>query len=65
MKWIVDRIEDGFAVIEAENGKTYDIPLDAFGEEIKENDVITLSADSVKTEQRKEEIESLMDDLFI
>ena len=65
MKWIVDRIEDGFAVIEAENGKTYDIPLDAFSEEIKENDVITLSADSVKTEQRKEEIESLMNDLFI
>ncbi len=65
MKWIVDRIEEGFAVVEAEDTKSFAIPLDAFDCEISEGDVINVTVDKAETEKRKETIESLMNDLFV
>ena len=65
MRWIIDRIEEGFAVVEAEDEQIYNIPLDAFGEEVREGDVINISVDKNETEERKEIIEDLMDDLFV
>ncbi|MBR2133144.1 MAG: DUF3006 domain-containing protein [Eubacterium sp.] len=65
MKWIVDRIEEGFAVVEAENEKMYNIPLDALEKGVKEGDVINVSVDKSETKKREEYIEKLMDDLFV
>lgn len=65
MKWIVDRIDEGFAVVEAENEVMYNIPLDALDEGVSEGDIINISVDKKETEDRKEYIEDLMDDLFI
>lgn len=64
MKWIVDRIEGDYAVVELENGKAVDIPLISLPESIKEGTVISVSADKSETEKRKENIDSLAKKLF-
>lgn len=64
MKWIVDRIEGDYAVVELENGKAVDIPLISLPEDIKEGAVIDVSADKAETEKRKENIDSLAKKLF-
>lgn len=40
----VDRLEDGFAVIEAEGGLIFSVPSDAFGLKLAEGQVLSLSA---------------------
>lgn len=64
MKWIVDRIEGDYAVVELENGKAVDIPLISLPEDIKEGAVINVSADKAETDKRKENIDSLAKRLF-
>ena len=64
MKWIVDRIEGDYAVVELENGKAVDIPLISLPEDIKEGAVINVSADKAETDKRKENIDSLAKKLF-
>lgn len=65
MKWIIDRIEDDFAVIETENEKVFSIPLAVIPENAKEGDVVFVTIDKAETLNRKERINSLMNDLFI
>lgn len=64
MKWIVDRIDGDYAVVELENGKAVDIPLISLPEDIKEGAVINVSADKAETDKRKENIDSLAKRLF-
>lgn len=64
MKWIVDRIEGSYAVVELENGKAADIPLVALPDSVKEGAVISVSVDGTETEKRKENIDSLAKKLF-
>lgn len=64
MKWTVDRIENGFAVCETEDGTMIDIKLSALPKGIKECDVIHISVDKTETNQRKEKINELMNNLF-
>ena len=42
MKYSVDRIEEGFAVCEDENGKTVNIETDKLPEGVKEGDLISV-----------------------
>ncbi len=44
MKIIVDRIEDGVATVELENGETINIPAILF-EDFKEGDTLTLTVE--------------------
>lgn len=64
MKWIIDRIEDGFAVAELENKKTVNIPTEALPSELKEGDVVEVYVDKNETDKRKEKINSLAEKLF-
>ncbi len=64
MKWIVDRIEGSYAVVEINGTVTADIPLIALPREIKEGDVICVSVDLQETEKRKENIDKLSKKLF-
>lgn len=64
MKWIVDRIEGDYAVVEFEDGKTADIPLISLPENIREGTVINVSADKSETEKRRENIDNLAKKLF-
>lgn len=64
MKWIVDRIENDIAVCELENGSFIDVNCKALPENVHEGDVITLCIDKAETENRKEKIDKLMNNLF-
>ena len=61
---IIDRLENGFAVCEIEEGSFADIPEKVLPDGVKEGDVITISVDKSETEKKKEKIEGLMNSLF-
>lgn len=65
MTWIIDRIEDEFAVCEYCEGKTIDVPLASLPDGIKEGDVVTLTVSDSDTKMRKENINKLMNSLFV
>jgi len=64
MNWIIDRIENNIAVCEIDMGETIDIPLSALPQGIKEGDVLSLSLNKEETNNRKEKINNLMNNLF-
>lgn len=66
--FIVDRVENGYAVCETEQGDKKDIPLDKTLD-ISEGDVLVLKngvyiADKDKTEERRKRILALQEDLW-
>ena len=65
MTWIIDRIEDGFAVCEYCEGKTIDVPFASLPDGIKEGDAVTLTVSDSDTKMRKENINKLMNSLFV
>ena len=61
--FIVDRIEEGYVVVEFEN-QSLNIPLDYFKEEIHEGDVLYLSVDKEKTNELYDKNKNLLNKLF-
>ena len=64
MKVIIDRFEEGFAVVELDAGNMVNMPRVLLPQEAKEGDVIDISIDLSETEKRKKSIASLMNNLF-
>lgn len=64
MHVIIDRFENGFAVVELEDGKFADMPAALVPGGAREGDVICISIDTDTTDRRKENIKSLMDELW-
>lgn len=65
MKYIIDRFEGEFAVCELEDMSMVNVPKKALPQEAREGDSILVTIDSAETEDRKEDIKKLMDDLFM
>ena len=63
MKLIIDRFEGDFAVVEAEDGKTYNVPKGLF-HCCSEGDVLNLEFDEEETKKRRENVKNLMNKLF-
>jgi hypothetical protein len=65
MKATIDRIEDGIAVLEIENGKMIEIPA-CHLENFKEGDVleITFSKDEKTTYEKEKNIKEKLKNLF-
>ncbi|MFE4036354.1 MULTISPECIES: DUF3006 domain-containing protein [unclassified Priestia] len=68
IKGIIDRFEEGFAVVEIE-GKTKDYPKDIFPKNTQVGDVVYITGNQVKidrqeTQKRAKEIESLMNEIW-
>ena len=63
MDVIVDRIEGDYAVVEIEKGKMCNLPL-VFVPNVKEGDVVTITINKDKIEERKKTIEELMNSVF-
>ena len=63
--FIIDRFEGDWAVIEYEQ-KTFNIPKSLLPKDAQEGDVLTIeiSLNKEATEERKNRIQGLMDDLF-
>lgn len=64
MKYIIDRFEGEFAVIEAENKKMYNIQKEILPSDVKEGDVILIVIDRDATNKRKDKIAKMMNDLW-
>ncbi len=63
MDVIVDRVEGDYAVVEIEKGKMCNLPLELVPN-VKEGDVVTITINKGKTEERKKTIEELMNSVF-
>lgn len=64
MKYTIDRFEEGFAVVELENGKFADIPREAIPEAAHEGDIISVLIDTSATKKAKEDIRELENSLW-
>ncbi|MET3689502.1 hypothetical protein ABIC37_005052 [Priestia megaterium] len=68
VKGIIDRFEEGFAVVEIE-GKTKDYPKDIFPKDTEVGDVVYITGNKVtidrqETKKREKEIQDLMNELW-
>ena len=61
--WVIDRIENGIAVIEF-NNSTFDIPVSALPKGVKEGMVLNVSIDKDAENQKRQQARNLMDSLF-
>ena len=64
MKYIIDRFEGDFAIVELSDKTLVNIPKAAIPPEAKEGDVIDVTVDEDGTAVRTEKINNLMKDLF-
>lgn len=64
MKVIIDRFEGEYAIVELEVGKVINVPKILFPN-AKEGDVIKIEIDNEETNNRKNKIQGLINDLFI
>lgn len=64
MKVIIERFEGEFAIVELDNNKIINVPKELF-KNAKEGDVFKIEFDSNETDNRKNKIENIMNNLFI
>lgn len=64
MTFTIDRIEDNYLIVELENGKTIDIPKELIPN-AKETDIYTITLNESEMEKRENNINNLINDLFI
>lgn len=68
--WIVDRIENNIAVLEANDKTHLDVPLSLFPDTVKEGDVVilredgTYKTDEAKTKARKAKLFEMQKKIF-
>lgn len=64
MRVVIDRIEEELAILEKDDGSFEEISKRLIPPEAKEGDVLRITVDTQSTVNRKEEITSLMDELW-
>lgn len=64
MKFIIDRFEGEFAVVELEDKEMVDLPKILLPIEAKEGDLIIVSIDKEETKNRQERIQEKFNKLF-
>lgn len=64
MKFIIDRFESDYAVVELENKKIINVPKDILPEGAYEGSVISVIINEDETIRRRNNIKRLMDDLW-
>ncbi len=55
MRVVIDRIEDGIATVELENGKIVNVPSELF-DGCKEGDIVYITPNTEETEKKKQEV---------
>ena len=63
MKWIIDRFEGDFAVVECD-GSSFDLPKYALPNDVREGDVVEVTINKNETEKVKNNAEKLLKSLF-
>ena len=60
----IDRIEENYLIVELENGKIINLPKELIPN-AKENDIYTIILNKDEMKKRKNNINNLINDLFI
>ena len=60
----IDRIEENYLIVELENGKIINLPKELIPN-AKENDIYTINLNKDEMKKRKNNINNLINDLFI
>jgi len=55
MKVVIDRIEDGIATVELENGKVLNVSAELF-DGCKDGDIVYITPNSEETEKKKQDV---------
>ncbi len=63
MKWIIDRFEEDYAVIECENNY-FNIPKNTLPDNLAEGDVLNIEIDTAETKKRKNQANNRLKKLF-
>ena len=63
MKWIIDRFEGDYGVVEC-GDLHFNVPKNALPDNIAEGDILTLSLDVLKTADTKEQLQGRLKKLF-
>ena len=63
MRWIIDRFEGDFAVIES-NGICFNIPKQALPSAVTEGDVLEISVNAEESEFKEKELKDRLKKLF-
>ncbi len=64
MKFIIDRFEGEFAIVELENMEMLDMSRKLLPQDAKEGDTINVTIDEIETENRRKRIQDKFDSLF-
>lgn len=64
MRIVIDRIEEEIAIVEKEDGSFVQMTKNLIPPDAKEGDVLLIKIDKERTIDRKEEITSLMEELW-
>ena len=64
MTFTIDRIEGNYLIVELENGKIINLPKELIPND-KENDIYTITLNKDEMKKRKNNINNLINDLFI
>jgi len=64
MKVIIDRFEGDYAVVELEDKTICTMPIKLLPEGAKEGSILKIEVDVESTENRKEKIQKLMDEMW-
>lgn len=63
MIWVVDRIEESLAVLAAEDGTTFSVPMAALGS-VREGDVLLVVRDEQERARRVSTAKAMLDELL-
>ncbi|WP_045168562.1 DUF3006 domain-containing protein [Caldicellulosiruptor morganii] len=63
MRAVIDRFENGFAILELENGKMVNVPAELIPQGAREGDVILIEIDREETKKRQKRINDLFEKL--
>ncbi|NLD50732.1 MAG: DUF3006 domain-containing protein [Clostridiaceae bacterium] len=64
MRIIIDRFEGNFAVVELENKTMVNMPVELLPAEAKEGSILRIAIDPDVKEDKKKEIQKLMDSVW-
>lgn len=68
-KYILDRVEENYAILESENGKMIEINIDNIDGNSREGDILIKEGDKfivseLLTKERKDKIKDMMNDIW-
>lgn len=64
MRVIIDRFESAFAIVELEDKSLVNMPIKLIPEGAREGSVLTIEINYTESEERKNRINNLMDDIW-